>query len=158
MAKDRLRAISAEVATLDPVNDSLPASSPPLGILAPMIDPYFDNLNPHMPIWSRNYFRSLVDELQLSQNELLHKGHDISLHSVAILTLTAKLSISSVHSRPSSPSWSSIDMEFVKYFLSNAMKAVQDFQDYLTQRLSNVQALLALVRRGKYRKVRRTLN
>ncbi|KAF5691254.1 fungal specific transcription factor [Fusarium denticulatum] len=110
-------------------------------ILQPMIDPYFDNINPHMPIWSRDRFQDFIADMQLASTDQPHAAHVVFCNSLAILILTAKLASSS---RNSGSNWSSIDLELVKYFLSNATWAVHNLHELMTQRLSNIQALLSL--------------
>ncbi|KAF4447675.1 putative fungal specific transcription factor [Fusarium austroafricanum] len=140
-AKDRLLQIVGEAELLPSLRNSSPPTTPPVGILQPMIDPYFDNINHHMPIWSRDRFREFIADMQLGSGDQPHAAHVICFNSLAILILTAKLASTS---RSSGSNWSSIDLELVKYFLSNATWAVHNLQELMTQRLSNIQALLSL--------------
>ncbi|CVL00300.1 uncharacterized protein FMAN_09798 [Fusarium mangiferae] len=142
VAKERLFQIVSEAELLPSLKNSSPPTTPPLGILQPMIDPYFDNINRHMPIWSRDRFQDFIADMQLtSPEDQPHAVHVIFCNSLAILILTAKLASSS---RSSGSDWSSIDLDLVKYFLSNATWAVHNLQELMTQRLSNIQALLSL--------------
>ncbi|KAF5554276.1 fungal specific transcription factor factor [Fusarium mexicanum] len=141
VAKHRLFQIVSEAEFLPSPKNSSPPTTPPLGILQPMVDEYFDNINRHMPIWSRDRFQDFIADMQLSSGDQPHAAHGIFCNSLAILILTAKLASSS---RNSGSSWSSIDLELVKYFLSNATWAVHNLHELMTQRLSNIQALLSL--------------
>ncbi|KAF4958426.1 hypothetical protein FGADI_2348 [Fusarium gaditjirri] len=141
VAKDRLFQIASEAELLPSPRNLSPPTTPPLGIIQPMIDPYFDNINRHMPIWSRDRFRDFIADMQLASGDQPHAAHVIFFNSLAILILTAKLA--STSGNPGS-NWSSIDLELVKYFLSNAAWAVHNLQELMTQRLSNIQALLSL--------------
>ncbi|KAF5644452.1 C6 zinc finger domain protein [Fusarium sp. NRRL 52700] len=142
VAKDRLLQIVSEAEILPSLRNSSPPTMPPLGILQPMIDPYFDNINRHMPIWSRDRFQDFIADMQLASEDQPHAAHVIFCNCLAILILTAKLASSERNSRSS---WSSIDLELVKYFLANTTWAVHNLHELMTQRLSNIQALLSLV-------------
>ncbi|KAF5575848.1 fungal specific transcription factor [Fusarium pseudocircinatum] len=141
VAKERLFQIVSEAELLPPLRNSSPPTTPPLGILQPMIDQYFDNINRHMPIWSRDRFQDFIADTQLASTDQPHAARVIFCNSLAILILTAKLASSSTNS---GPNWSSIDLELVKYFLSNATWAVHNLHELMTHRLSNIQALLSL--------------
>ncbi|KAF4336977.1 pyridoxal phosphate-dependent transferase major domain protein [Fusarium beomiforme] len=141
IAKDKLLQIVREPEFIPSVSSSSPPSTPPLGILQPMIDPYFDNINPHMPIWSKARFQEFIADMQMASTDQPYATHAICLNSLAILLLTAKIASASVHS---GSSWSSIDMELVKYFLANSTWAIHNLQELMMQHLSNIQALLSL--------------
>ncbi|KAF9772859.1 hypothetical protein IL306_009402 [Fusarium sp. DS 682] len=141
VAKDKLLQVVGEPEFIPSVRGSSPPTTPPLGILQPLIDPYFDNINPHMPIWSKTRFQDFIADMQRTSTQQLYAAHAISFNSLAILILTAKIASASAHS---GSNWSSIDLELVKYFLANATWAVHNLQELMMQHLSNIQALLSL--------------
>lgn len=145
-ARDRLFALVGFTESYQAVRDFSTTTIPPLGILEPMIDPYFDNINQLLPIWSKDRFREFIASSQLYTPGLPRTAHMTCFNSLVILILTTKLASVSRQSETSMPGWGSTDQDLVKYFLKNAMRAVDNIYELMTLHLSNVQALLYLVR------------
>ncbi|KAI6750435.1 hypothetical protein HG530_014716 [Fusarium avenaceum] len=143
-ARDRLFALVGFTESYQAVRDFSTTTIPPLGILEPMIDPYFDNINQLLPIWSKDRFREFIASSQLYTPGLPRTAHMTCFNSLVILILTTKLASVSRQSETSMPGWGSTDQDLVKYFLKNAMRAVDNIYELMTLHLSNVQALLYL--------------
>ncbi|KAG5665011.1 hypothetical protein KAF25_008745 [Fusarium avenaceum] len=143
-ARDRLFALVGLTESYQSVRDLSATTIPPLGILEPMIDPYFDNINQLLPIWSKDRFREFIASSQLYTPGLPRTAHMTCFNSLVILILTTKLASVSRQSETSMPGWGSTDLDLVKYFLKNAMRAVDNIYELMTLHLTNVQALLYL--------------
>lgn len=130
-------------------HDGAPPTPPPLVILEAMISPYFDSINPYMPIWSKAAFQRRVAECQMIEDEKQQRADIVCFNNVVLLTLTAK-SLRAAAKEGASSSLrargKSIDSDLHQSFLANATRAVQNIEELLAPRLSNVQALLSLVR------------
>jgi hypothetical protein len=147
-ARDRLFAVVGLTESYQSARDlsATTTTIPPLGILEPMIDPYFDNINQLLPIWSKDRFREFIASSQLETTSLPRTAHMTCFNSLVILILTTKLASVSRQSETSMPGWGSTNLDLVKYFLKNAMRAIDNIYELMTLHLSNVQALLYLVR------------
>ncbi|KAJ6442337.1 class II aminotransferase/8-amino-7-oxononanoate synthase [Purpureocillium lavendulum] len=129
------------------VHDGAPPTPPPLVILEAMVNPYFDSINPLLPIWSKNAFTRRVAECQSTGSDAQHRANIVSFNNVVLLTLTAKHLRATAKEQPTSPPRSrgkSIDSDLHQSFLANAARAVHDIEELLAPRLDNVQALLSL--------------
>ncbi|OAQ78356.1 C6 transcription factor [Purpureocillium lilacinum] len=128
-------------------HDGAPPTPPPLVILEAMISPYFDSINPYMPIWSKAAFQRRVAECQMIEDEKQQRADIVCFNNVVLLTLTAK-SLRAAAKEGASSSLrargKSIDSDLHQSFLANATRAVQNIEELLAPRLSNVQALLSL--------------
>jgi hypothetical protein len=144
-ARDRLFAVVGLTESYQSVKDLSATTIPPLGILEPMIDPYFDNINQLLPIWSKDRFREFIAISQLETTGLPRTALMTCFNSLVILILTTKLASVSRQSETSMPGWGSTNLDLVKYFLKNAMRAVDNIYELMTLHLSNIQALLYLV-------------
>ncbi|CAM1503511.1 Fc.00g011020.m01.CDS01 [Cosmosporella sp. VM-42] len=130
------------------VSDGSILTSPPLVIIEAMIDPYFELVNPYMPIWTKDGFRSLMASIGESTDALEKRAYDVCANNLALLTLQAK----SLHSRATStipcteaPSASSIDIDLIRSFIINAKRALENIELLLlSPSLLSLQALLSL--------------
>ncbi|KAK0623887.1 hypothetical protein B0T14DRAFT_565203 [Immersiella caudata] len=129
--------------------DEPPPSSPPLALLEVMVDPYFDLVNPRLPIWTKQSFRRLVDAAQKIDNDdpVHDRAYVVCSNNLILLTLTAK-SLQSAekkaapsHGRATPPS---LDLDLVQSFVTNAKRAIRTPELLLQPRLVNVQAFLSL--------------
>lgn len=132
------------------VSDGSVLTGPPLVIVEAMIEPYFGMVNPHMPLWTKESFRRLMDSAPESSNASDKRAYDVCANNLVLLTLQAK----SLHSRvissrtrteASGPS--SIDMDLIRSFITNAKRALENVELLLLNpSLLTLQALLSLVR------------
>ncbi|KAK1961595.1 hypothetical protein LY78DRAFT_750130 [Colletotrichum sublineola] len=128
-------------------NDGSMIKEPPMLIVESLMDHYFDIINPHFPIWTRDGFRRLMDVSRQESNPASNKPFVVCANNMVLLTLMAK----ALHSRAKSSSGSnldltieSIDVELVQSFIENANRAMVRVEQLLSPRLVNVQALLSL--------------
>jgi hypothetical protein len=130
--------------------DEPPPSSPPLALLEVMVDPYFDLVNPRLPIWTKQSFRRLVDAAQtIDIDDPVHdRAYVVCSNNLILLTLTAKSLQSAeknaapTQGRATPPS---LDLDLVQSFVANAKRAIKSPELLLQPRLINVQAFLSLV-------------
>lgn len=149
-ARESIRELgySASQTLITNINDGSTIKEPPILILEALIDPYFDSINPNLPIWTRDGFRRLLEASRADSSPSNNKPFAICANNMILLTLTAR----TLHSRArssSSPSLDaiteSIDVELVQSFISNASRAMVQVEQLVSPRLVNVQALLSLV-------------
>ncbi|KAH6886365.1 hypothetical protein B0T10DRAFT_491043 [Thelonectria olida] len=133
------------------VSDGSILTSPPRVIIEAMIDPYFDMVNPHMPIWTKDGFRKLMSSTGHLFDASKRRAYDVCANNLVLLTLQAK----SLHSRATSsalstpftetPTASSIDGDLIKSFIVNAKRALENVELLLlSPSLLSLQALLSL--------------
>ncbi|KAM0343805.1 hypothetical protein ACHAPU_008234 [Fusarium lateritium] len=143
-ARDKLLAVVDLTETGHSARDLAVTTSPPLGILEPVIDSYFDSINQLLPIWSKDRFQEFLANSQLETTGLPRKADTICFNSLVILILTTKLASVSKQSESSMSGWEPTGLDPIKYFLTNAMRAVHNIHELMTPHLSNIQALLYL--------------
>lgn len=134
------------------VSDGSVLTSPPQVIIEAMIDPYFDMVNPHMPIWTKDGFRRLMESTGQLFDASKRRAYDVCANNLVLLTLQAK----SLHSRATSahslpfaerPATPSIDGDLIRSFIVNAKRALENVELLiLSPNLLSLQALLSLVR------------
>lgn len=132
------------------VSDGSVLTGPPLVIVEAMIEPYFEMVNPYMPLWTKEGFRRLMDSAEESSNASDKRAYDVCANNLVLLTLQAK----SLHSRALSnrtnteaSGASSIDMDLIRSFIANAKRALENVELLLLNpSLLSLQALLSLVR------------
>ncbi|KAK7416534.1 hypothetical protein QQX98_005138 [Neonectria punicea] len=130
------------------VCDGSVLTSPPVVIIEAMIDPYFERVNPYMPIWTKEGFRSLMASVVESTDASDKRAYDVCANSLVLLTLQAK----SLHSRAISnmpcteaPAASSIDGDLIKSFIVNAKRALENVELLLlSPSLLSLQAIISL--------------
>lgn len=131
------------------VSDGSVLTSPPLVIIEAMIDPYFEMVDPYMPLWTKQGFRSLMKAAKHSQSSSHKRAYDVCANNLVLLTLQAK----HVHSHASSrvlctevPPPSSIDIDLIRSFIINAKRALENVELLLLNpSLLSLQALISLV-------------
>jgi hypothetical protein len=134
------------------VSDGSILTSPPQVIIEAMIDPYFEMVNPHTPIWTKDGFRRLMSSSGQLFDASKRRAYDVCANNLVLLTLQAK----SLHSRATSstlsipfseaPTASSIDGDLIKSFIVNAKRALENVELLLlSPSLLSLQALLSLV-------------
>ena len=147
--REKINLLLAEEESFALLHDGSRPSSPPLAMLDAMIDPYFSELNWHLPLWSKKKFRNLICSIYAGAAHIEDRAHAICFSNMVLLTLTAK-SLQSRARYATQPSYrqsgSSMDYDLIKPFLANAKRALQNLELLLSPRLVNVQALLSLVR------------
>ncbi|KAI0152106.1 hypothetical protein F4776DRAFT_669924 [Hypoxylon sp. NC0597] len=129
-------------------NEILP-TEPPISILRAMIEPYFANINPHFPIWTKESFMRIVAALQEPDGSDQDLARIVCSNNLILMTLAANLSHPPTHQNKlrrskSTHRSSSIDLDLTKGFLANAKRAIEHAELLLSPRLINVQALLSL--------------
>ncbi|KAL0942746.1 C6 transcription factor [Colletotrichum truncatum] len=129
------------------VSDGSAIKEPPMLIVEALIEPYFDSINSHFPIFTREGFCRLMNTSRAESNPAFNRPFAICANNMVLLTLSAK----ALHSRSKSTSTSnidrvteSIDVELIQSFISNANRAMVQVEQLLSPRLVNVQALLSL--------------
>lgn len=130
-------------------SETLP-TAPPISILKAMIEPYFANINPHFPIWTKKSFTQMVTALQESDCSDQDLGRVVCSNNIILMTLAANLLHLPQSGKPrqarSARNSSSIDLDLTRGFLANAKRAIEHAELLRSPRLINVQALLSLVR------------
>ncbi|KPM35678.1 hypothetical protein AK830_g10892 [Neonectria ditissima] len=147
-AREELLQLTRPHAMYRRVCDGSVLTSPPLVIIEAMVDPYFEMVNPHMPIWTKDGFRSLMASVVDSADASDKRAYHVCANSLVLLTLQAK----SLHSRtmPSmpgteAPAASSIDVDLIKSFIVNAKRALENVELLLlSPSLLSLQAILSL--------------
>ncbi|KAJ3513130.1 hypothetical protein NM208_g15229 [Fusarium decemcellulare] len=130
------------------VSDGSILTGPPLVIVEAMIGPYFEMVNPYMPLWTKEGFRRLMGSAAESTNAADKRAYHVCANNLVLLTLQAK----SLHSRATSgnpctdaPMASSIDGDLVRSFITNAKRALENVELLLLNpSLLSLQALLSL--------------
>ncbi|WAO90230.1 Fungal-trans domain-containing protein [Fusarium falciforme] len=130
------------------VSDGSVLTGPPLVIVEAMIEPYFEMVNPHMPLWTKKSFCYLMESAPESSNASDKRAYDVCANNLVLLTLQAKsLHSRAVSSRTSTEASraSSIDMDLIKSFIANAKRALENVELLLLNpSLLTLQALLSL--------------
>lgn len=123
--------------------DELPPAMPPMAILDAMIDPYFDQISPIFPLWTKQGLRAQIASYQAG-----HTACAVSANNVILLTLMGKFAqtIAPEASQLSLERTSSTESELAAPFVLNARRAAKNTNKLLTPNLPNIQALLSLVR------------
>jgi hypothetical protein len=126
-----------------------PPIEPPLAILEGMIEPYFSNINPNFPIWSRDGFQKIVTSLrQHSTCPEVHWASIVCCNNLILINLTTD-SVHSVQRKMaqsgSSENVPSMGSDLIAGFLANSKRAIENL-GILSPRLIILQALLSLVR------------
>ncbi|KAJ2988512.1 hypothetical protein NUW58_g3938 [Xylaria curta] len=121
---------------------------PPMAMLEPMIEPYFDQVNPTFPIWTREGFRS-----KISQQQQGDVSYVVSANNIILLTLTAKFVRAmsrKTFDESNEQTFSSMELELVRPFVMNARRATEQMNLLSSPTLSNTQALLSLCLVAQY--------
>lgn len=134
------------------ISDGSILTSPPLVIIEAMIDPYFEMVDPYMPLWTKEGFRTLMRSAENPQNASRKRAYDVCANNIVLLTLQAK----HIHSHASSrvlctkaPPPSSIDIDLIRSFIINANRALENVELLLLNpSLLSLQALISLVSPG----------
>ena len=130
-----------------PSDRSLPMP-PPFAILDAMIEPYFATYNQHFPLWQKEKFIEVADDLRRSPSPERDLAAIICCNNLVLLALGAN-SLRSSRGRPTQSNYpyqrSSIDFDIIAGFLTNAKQAIKRTHLLLTPSLLNLQALLSLV-------------
>ncbi|KAH7231468.1 hypothetical protein B0J15DRAFT_410164 [Fusarium solani] len=74
------------------VSDGSVLTGPPLVIVEAMIEPYFEIVNPHMPLWTKESFRRLMASAGESSNESDKRAYDSSKLAGALISAQTSLS------------------------------------------------------------------
>ncbi|KAF3808562.1 hypothetical protein GCG54_00006428 [Colletotrichum gloeosporioides] len=128
-------------------HDASAIKAPPMLIVEALIEPYFESINSHLPIFTREGFRRLMDASRAEANPACNRPFAICANNMVLLTLSAKALHSQAKSTSPSnlePITESIDVELIQSFISNANRAMVQVEQLLSPRLVNVQALLSL--------------
>ncbi|ORY70955.1 uncharacterized protein BCR38DRAFT_519454, partial [Pseudomassariella vexata] len=129
--------------------DGLPPTMPPTAMLDVIFEPYFDQINPSFPIWTRQGLRAQIDS---------HRANDvacaISANNMIILTLVAKF-VRAISRRPLESSaneqtFSSMEAELARPFVTNARRATKSMDRLLAPKLVNIPALLSMCLIAQY--------
>lgn len=145
-ARDELIQLTEPSDVYNRVPDGSILTSPPLVIIEAMIDPYFEMVDPYMPLWTKEGFRSLMMTAGHSTNASDKRAYDVCANNLVLLTLQAKFIHSRASSRSEAPAASSIDMDLIRSFIVNAKRALANVELLLLNpSLLSLQALLSLV-------------
>jgi hypothetical protein len=138
--------LGSEEGQLDVVPDVSSPAIPPLFILKAMIDPYFDQINPYFPIWSKNEFGKIVTATYTSGETPQNIAHAVCCNSLVLLTLDTESLRSSVNNGSRlTLCKAALTAELKLNFLSNAKRAITNARSLALPRLVNLQALISLV-------------
>lgn len=129
-------------------SDRSPPMPPPFAILDAMIEPYFATYNQHFPIWQKEEFIEVANDLRRSASPERDLASIVCCNNLVLLTLSAN-SLRSSRGRPTQSNHaykrSSIDSDIIAGFLANAKQAINYTDLLLPPSLLNLQALLSLV-------------
>jgi hypothetical protein len=114
------------------------------GFLDGIIEPYFEQINPIFPIFSRELFLK-----NMEMNYSAGSGSDVDIASVLAFNNVTLQSLSAKsrmirHDRDQ-PFIAGMDAELLKPFLANSRRAFAQTEKLLKPRLINVQALVSFV-------------
>ncbi|KAI2465874.1 fungal-specific transcription factor domain-containing protein [Annulohypoxylon bovei var. microspora] len=130
------------------VRNGILPTAPPISILKAMIEPYFADINPHFPIWTKKSFMRIATALQETDSSDQDLGRIVCSNNLILINLAANLlhppHPDKSNRSKSARSTSSIDLDLTKGFLANAKRAIEHAELLLSPRLINVQALLSL--------------
>ncbi|KAF4981696.1 hypothetical protein FZEAL_2583 [Fusarium zealandicum] len=148
VARDEILQLAEPHDSCRRVSDGSVLTGPPLVIVEAMIDPYFDMVNPHMPLWTKEGFRRLMNSAGQSSSASDKRAYDVCANNLVLLTLQAK----SLQSRAApdlpcteAPAASSIDIDLVRSFIVNAKRALENVELLLLNpSLLTLQAFLSL--------------
>jgi hypothetical protein len=137
----------------EPLGDDLPPEMPPVAIVEAMIEPYFEFINPRMPIWTRKSFRALMEACEGSGGSRTRRAAMVCANNMVLLTLTAKFLRATSKRRAQAPPsgstdkqrLSSMELSLFKTFLVNAKRALTSIEQLLSPSLISIQAFLSLV-------------
>ncbi|KAI0172148.1 hypothetical protein GGR52DRAFT_549200 [Hypoxylon sp. FL1284] len=127
------------------VRNGVPPTAPPVSILRAMIEPYFEIVNPHFPIWTKESFVRMATTLEDQDLGLV-----VCSNNLIFMTLAANTSRGPSHqgklrqAGEARNGSSSINVDLMNGFLTNAKRGVEFAELLLSPRLINVQALLSL--------------
>ena len=146
LAKDKIDLLVFQEPDIRIRDGSVP-TPPPFLILDAMVEPYFNSINPHFPIWTAQSFKRMATALRHSVADEQDLASIVSCNNMILMCLTASSASSrrglGVRERNKT---SSIDSDLITGFLRNAERAFDNIGQFLSSRLINVQALLSLVR------------
>jgi hypothetical protein len=132
----------------EPITEDAMLTAPPSYLLDAMIEQYFATINPLFPIWTKNKFTRLATTSRQSENFALNLAFHICANNLILMSLTTKSirppsreKAQSEHTHKNS----SIDLDLIQTFLTNAKRAIKNVALLLPPCLINVQALLSLV-------------
>ncbi len=130
------------------IEDGSAPTAPPFSVLEAVIKPYFTTINPYFPIWTQESFTRLATASQESGYPDQDRTYIICSNNVILMTLGAN----SLRYRPAKevPSRhirkpSSMDVDLITSFLTNAKRAIENIVLLLSPRLTCVQTLVSLV-------------
>lgn len=130
------------------LNEGPPPMPPPFAILDAMIEPYFATYNQHFPIWRKEKFIEIANDLRYSASPERDHASIVCCNNLILVTLAAN-SLRSCRGRQTQPKYtykrSSIDSDIIAGFLGNAKRAIEHIGLLLSPGLLNLQALLSLV-------------
>lgn len=130
------------------LTDGPPPTPPPFAILDAMIEPYFAMNNQHFPIWRKEKFIEIANDLRHSASPEREHASSVCCNNLILITLTAN-SLRSCRGRSTQSTYtskrSSIDSDIIAGFLANAKRAIEHIELLLSPCLLNLQALLSLV-------------
>ncbi|KAF4506549.1 hypothetical protein G6O67_006622 [Ophiocordyceps sinensis] len=127
--------------------DDVPPELPPMAMVEAMMEPYFETINVHVPIWTRSSFRKLGDLYQASGG-----GEDsayiVCANNLVLLALTAQ-SVRLQCRRRADTSMvghrtSTMELDLIRTFLLNARRALNIMDQLFTPSLANIQAFLSM--------------
>ncbi len=114
------------------------------GLLDALIEPYFQQINPVFPIFSRDLFLKAISEnYATTAGAKIDKAWVLAFNNVTLQSLSAKSRLT-WHDREQ-PHLSAMDAELLKPFLMNSRRALAHTDELLRPRFINVQALLSFV-------------
>ncbi|KAK7431161.1 hypothetical protein QQZ08_002201 [Neonectria magnoliae] len=150
VAREELLQLTKPHAMYQRVCDGSVLTSPPVVIIEAMIDPYFEMVNPYMPIWTKESFRNLMSSAVESTDASDKRAYEVCANSLVLLTLQAKSLYSrAVSSMPctEAPTAPSIDGDLIRSFIMNAKRALENVELLLfCPSLLSLQAIISLVR------------
>jgi hypothetical protein len=139
----RLEAVAtrATPSALETDSGNMAPAMPPKAMVEAMFEPYFEEISPGFPLWTREGFRS-----QLLSNRINETAWAVSANSMVLLTLTGRYARAS--SRETTGSLRDIsfrESELAKPFANNARRAARVTNRLLAPTMLNLQALISLV-------------
>ncbi|KAK8115460.1 fungal specific transcription factor [Apiospora sp. TS-2023a] len=145
-ARERLDALFSILQSPEPSDEDLsPLEVPPLSIVEAMMEPYFNSIQPRMPIWTRDNLQHYIEMCNRGSSDPGRQAALICANNVVILTLATKcIKENSRRQNLDVKCTSSMEMGLLHTFFVNAKRAFNSAAQLSAPSLANVQAILSL--------------
>ncbi|KAI9151263.1 hypothetical protein HJFPF1_08462 [Paramyrothecium foliicola] len=147
VARERLDVLFSTLKNPDLLSDDLsPLEVPPLSIVEAMMEPFFNFIQPRMPIWTRRRFERYIESCHTASDADPGKRAALTCaNNMVILTLATKfVKVTAKRAGREAKTLSSMELGLLNTFLLNAKRALNRIEQLLVPTLANIQAILSL--------------